>query len=135
MPNATATDQVNGPSIARLTGTGVNGIESEAGAASHRAPLNNGTINDPASSDLPPQHHNSHMLPPKAAAPASYKKRSIVRRKVVVQRGPRQWDDGFAATKSAIPAYHAYADPHSAGYMGQLKKNGQYTKYLRNVAL
>ena len=53
----------------------------------------------------------------------------------MMQRGPRQWDDGFAATKSAIPEYHAYADPHSAGYMGQLKKNGHYTKYMRNVAL
>ena len=44
------------------------------------------------------------------------------------------WDDGFSIAKG-IPEYKAYNDSHAQGYMGQLKKNGGYSKYIKDVAL
>jgi hypothetical protein len=70
---------------------------------------------------------NNMMLPPK-----SQKKRRITK-----SRGPKlppTWDEGFSVAKG-IPEYRAYNDSHAQGYMGQLKKNGGYTKYIKDVAL
>jgi hypothetical protein len=44
----------------------------------------------------------------------------------------REWDDGFAVN-SQIPQYFAYQDMYAQGYIGQLKKNGQFRKYLQQV--
>ena len=44
-----------------------------------------------------------------------------------------QWDDGFSK-ESGIPEYKAYNDSYAQGYIGQLKKNGNYNKYIKEVA-
>ena len=67
------------------------------------------------------------MLPPK-----SQKKRRITKSRCPKQ--PPSWDEGFSVAKG-IPEYKAYNDSHAQGYMGQLKKNGGYTKYIKDVAL
>jgi hypothetical protein len=75
---------------------------------------------------MPSNRINNMMLPPKA------KKRRITK-----SRGPKApagWDDGFSVSKG-IPDYKAFNDSHAQGYMGQLKKNGGYSKYIKDVAL
>lgn len=44
-----------------------------------------------------------------------------------------EWNDGV--TNSQIPEYRAYNDQYAAGYIGTLKKTGQYNKYIREVAM
>ena len=67
------------------------------------------------------------MLPPKAR-----------KRRLTKSRGPKTqpgWDDSGSTQKFGIPEYRAYNDAYAQGYMGQLKKNGGYNKYIRDVAL
>jgi hypothetical protein len=66
------------------------------------------------------------MLPPK-----------VKKRRLTKSRGPKpqpQWDDGFAVSRG-IPEYKAYNDSYAQGYMGKLKQNGGYNKYMREAAL
>ena len=46
-----------------------------------------------------------------------------------------EWDDSFARkVDSKIPQYHAINDNFAQGYMGQLKKHGNYRRYINEIA-
>ena len=47
---------------------------------------------------------------------------------------PPTWDEGFAVSRG-IPEYKAYNDSYAQGYMGKLKQNGGYNKYIKETAL
>ena len=47
-------------------------------------------------------------------------------------RAPPEWNDGIT---TGIPEYKAYNDVHAQGYIGQLKKNNQLGRYMREVSL
>ena len=52
-------------------------------------------------------------------------------------KGPSrpEWDDSFARRGDAkIPQYQAINDNFAQGYMGQLKKHGNYRRYINEVA-
>lgn len=52
-------------------------------------------------------------------------------------RGPSrpEWDDSFARKQdNKIPEYYAIRDHYAQGYVGQLKKHGNYKRYINELA-
>ena len=67
------------------------------------------------------------MLPPRS------KKRRVLSKK---PGRPQEWNDGFSAQRNqGIPEYRAYNDVYAQGYVGQLKRQGGFNKYINQVAM
>ena len=78
-----------------------------------------------------PLSHHSSQLPPRSGQGV---RRRISKVRIPLQQKPsKEWDSSFAV-QSKIPEYKAYNDQYAVGYMGMLKKNGKYGKYLKEVA-
>ena len=87
-----------------------------------------------------PQNYNKFGLPPRNAVMKKKQHRKNMHGSRMRQGGSRApskpgWDDSFAKKEdNKIPEYYAVKDHFAQGYVGQLKKHGNYKRYINELA-